>query len=297
MGLLNTLAFILHHPLNAPQKVAALRRYLSWQIGSRLVPGSVAFPFVDDTRLLTRAGMTGATGNLYCGLHEFEDMAFVLHALKTGDLFVDVGANIGSYTILAAGACGASVIAVEPIPATFEHLLDNIRLNGLSSLVTAKNIGVGACAGTLSFSDQLDTVNHVLADNEAESTSASSISVETLDALLKEHSPTILKIDVEGFESHVLEGATRTLDSGTLLAVLVELNGSGARYGTDDMSVHGWLVDRDFTPSGYEPFTRKLSPLRSKNEKSGNTLYVRNLNQLQARLDNAKPHRVLGLTL
>lgn len=47
--------------------------------------------------------MTGATGNWYCGLQEYEDMSFVLHALRPGDLFVDVGANIGSYSILAAG--------------------------------------------------------------------------------------------------------------------------------------------------------------------------------------------------
>ena len=46
------------------------------------------------------AGMTGATGNVYCGLHEFEDMALVLHALRPRDLFVDVGANVGSYTVL-----------------------------------------------------------------------------------------------------------------------------------------------------------------------------------------------------
>jgi hypothetical protein len=50
------------------------------------------------------SGMTGATGNLYVGLHEFEEMAFLLHFLRPGDLFADVGANVGSYTILAAVA-------------------------------------------------------------------------------------------------------------------------------------------------------------------------------------------------
>jgi hypothetical protein len=41
------------------------------------------------------------SGNIYAGLHEFGDMAFVLHFLRAGDLFADVGANIGSYTVLA----------------------------------------------------------------------------------------------------------------------------------------------------------------------------------------------------
>jgi predicted RNA methylase len=72
--------------------------------------------------------MTGATQKIYCSLQEFEDMALLLHVLRPGDLFVDVGANVGSYTILAAGVCGANVISIEPVPSTFTHLADNIHL-------------------------------------------------------------------------------------------------------------------------------------------------------------------------
>ena len=76
--------------------------------------------------------MTGATGNLYCGLHEFEEIGFLLHALHPGALFVDVGANIGSYALLAAGVCEGDVVAMETVGSTFACLLDNIALNGLS---------------------------------------------------------------------------------------------------------------------------------------------------------------------
>jgi hypothetical protein len=63
----------------------------------------VVVPFVGDTRLLVARGMRGATGNVYVGLHEFEEMAFALHALRPSSRFIDVGANVGSYTVLAAG--------------------------------------------------------------------------------------------------------------------------------------------------------------------------------------------------
>jgi hypothetical protein len=46
-----------------------------------------------------------------------------------GDLFIDVGANVGSFSILAAGVRGAHVVAIEPVHATLLHLADNIRLN------------------------------------------------------------------------------------------------------------------------------------------------------------------------
>lgn len=95
-----------------------LLRFVKWQIGNRLVLGPVAARFVNDARLFVQKGMTGATGNLYVGLHEFEDMSFVLHGLRPDDLFVDVGANVGSYTVLAGAAVGASCVSFEPIPET-----------------------------------------------------------------------------------------------------------------------------------------------------------------------------------
>ncbi len=61
-----------------------LRRFAAWQIGARLVPGPVVCPFANGSWLLARPGMTGATGNVYVGLHEFADMAFVLHVLRGG---------------------------------------------------------------------------------------------------------------------------------------------------------------------------------------------------------------------
>lgn len=84
MGILNTLSFLLKRPLSQGRKLATLRRFVAWQIGARLVPGPVACPFANDTWLLARPGLSGATGNVYVGLHEFEDMAFVLHILQGG---------------------------------------------------------------------------------------------------------------------------------------------------------------------------------------------------------------------
>lgn len=87
-----------------------------------------AFPWVGSTSLVIETGMTGATMNLYCGLHEAADMAFVLHVLRACDGFLDVGANVGSYSILASGVAQARTLALEPIPATRRRLSDLIAL-------------------------------------------------------------------------------------------------------------------------------------------------------------------------
>lgn len=105
------MAFIVRHPLSSKHPLRALIRYADWQMRSRL-KGEIVFEWVAGSRLIVRRGMTGATGNIYCGLHEYRDMAFLLHLLRADDLFVDIGANIGSYTILASAVCGARAITI-----------------------------------------------------------------------------------------------------------------------------------------------------------------------------------------
>lgn len=214
----------LTHPLGRRDRLGTVARILRWQLGSRVLGTAATVPFVDGTRLLVRAGMHGATGNIYVGLMEFEGMAFVAHFLREGDVFVDVGANVGVYSILAASR-GARVLALEPVPASYERLLDNVHINRFQEFVDARNIGAGAEGGTLRFSTNEDSTNHVLADDES-CKHAVVVEVAPLDEIVQE--ATMLKVDVEGYEAEVLKGAGELLSKESLRAVLVELNGLGA---------------------------------------------------------------------
>jgi FkbM family methyltransferase len=287
MELLNTLRFIAEHPLNRKDKPGALFRFVRWQLATRLWNGAIAVNYVNGTRLLVARGMRGATGNIYTGLHEFEDMAFVLHLLKTGDGFVDVGANVGSYTVLAGGAIGARCVSIEPVPETFGHLLDNIRLNGMSEHVSALNIGVGEANGIMRFTSGLDTVNHVATDAERAAGNTTQVPVGRLDDVLADFAPTLIKIDVEGYETHVIAGAHETLRHPSLLGVIMELNGSGERYGFDEAKLHTTMLAYGFCTFTYAPFERELVRLDGKNAGSGNTLYIRNVDEVLARLASA----------
>jgi FkbM family methyltransferase len=291
---LKTIQFLLQHPISSRNKPQAFHRFVSWQLGSRLLRMPVVFDFVNESRLLINRSMTGATGNLYAGLHEFEDMAFVLHALRQDDVFVDIGANIGSYTILAGVAVGAKCIAVEPIPTTFKHLLDNVNLNNARDRIECFNIGIGSRAGNLLFSSSQDTTNHVLASHEEKANSIN-VPVKTLDSLLDGRHPRIIKIDVEGWETEVIAGADRTLSIDAPLAIILELGGS--RYGFKPEKLHPQLLNYGFTTAFYKPFERKLIALEDKINTSGNTLYVKNMDYFRERLLSAPQYRVLNLNI
>ena len=290
MSLIRSLHFVLGHPLNQGRQLSAFARWLRWQIGSRLQPGAVLVRFVEDLCLLIQPGMTGGTGNLYCGLHEYEDMALVLHALRKDDLFVDVGANIGSYSMIGAAA-KAAVMAFEPIPATCAWLQRNVAVNGVADRVHVLNQGVGGGVGRLRFTAGLDTVNHVLAEDEF-AADALEVPVVTLDQALAGRSPNLIKIDVEGFETEVLAGAEQTLANPALMAVIMELNGSGARYGFDEDSIHQGMLARGFQTYRYDPAKRALLSLHGKRSDSGNTLYVCDVERLVERVSSAGRYRL-----
>jgi FkbM family methyltransferase len=292
MPLLSTLAFIANHPLNRGRKARALAGYFKWQIGSRLVPGQVIHNWINGSRIIVRRGETGVTGNLYCSLHDFADMAYLLHALSPDDLFVDIGANVGSYTILACAAKHARGICFEPVPSTFARLMDNLRINNLCGHVDAKNIGLSDREGDLLFSSGEDTTNHVVADEERLS-NVVRIKVLPLDAILNGATPAMLKIDVEGFETPVLKGARQTLRKPGLHSVIMELNGSGRRYGFEDRELVEYMYDLGFSTFRYEPFSRELIGISALDCLSGNAIFIRGAREMQARLRQA-PQILVG---
>lgn len=283
--ILNILNYINVHPLAKRHKLSAYSKFIKWQLLQFIRPRERTVSFTDKTFLAVKKGMTGATGNIYLGLHEFNDMGFLLHFLRDEDVFFDIGANIGSYTILASGHCKAKTISFEPIAATFDSLQKNIALNKLEHLVIAKNIGISDSENILLFTNSMDTVNHVLATSE-NSSLVSSIPVYPADYFLKDFGcPSMIKIDVEGYEDWVLKGMPLTLKNEKLKAIIIELNGSGYKYGIDDTQIHNELLLLNFHPVNYNPFTRILTRLKSFGDT--NTIYIREIEFVEMRIKNA----------
>lgn len=291
MSVVQVLKFIVNHPLNRKNRIGSVKRFLKWQIGSRLIPYPVAYPFIGNTKLIVWRGLTGATGNLYAGLHEFEDMGFLLHLLRADDLFADIGSNIGSYTLLASGHRGAKTFAFEPIPITFAILKNNIAINEIENKVTALNIGLGSKQGSLKFTNGLDTMNHVAMDNDPAG-AVLEVMVDTLDNVLGGKAPLLIKIDVEGFETDVLNGAAVTLGNSALKAIIIELNGSGERYGYDEADIHRKLMTHGFEAYQYEPLERKL--IKTTNQQHGNMLYLRDIDFIKERIKTSPNINILG---
>ncbi|HEX8022989.1 FkbM family methyltransferase [Mucilaginibacter sp.] len=290
-----TVGFILKHPLGKKHPAKALWRFAWWQAQSRLSKSKfIIKPFVGDVKFYAAKGLSGITGNIYTGLHEFNDMAFLLHFLRSGDAFFDIGANVGSYTLLASGIAKANSVTLEPVKATFDILSSNIGLNNLQDKVKLINAGAGAATSEIRFSADEDTGNHVIARDETGKNTVT-VPLIAIDSLLNTHQPSLIKIDVEGFETEVLKGMTVTLDSPILKGIIIELNGSGGRYGFSDQDIHNLLLSKGFKAVDYDPFKRTLIPLNTFGKY--NTIYCRDIDFINSRLQSAAGINIMGETI
>jgi FkbM family methyltransferase len=177
-----------------------------------------------------------ATGDFERG-----ERKLVSKVLRKGDFFVDIGANIGLYTVLAAKLVGAKgkVLAIEPSPTTSIILGKQLEINRLSN-VTIIQAGVSSEAGFLDLwdctagGDAFSSFGKPIHEHDYVQRS---VPVDSLDKLLEKYSPGIkpklMKIDVEGWESNVLQGSQKILSSSDAPDLLIEfcekaLRGSGS---------------------------------------------------------------------
>jgi FkbM family methyltransferase len=161
---------------------------------------------------------------VYLDLFSLELRRVVLPLLAPGDLVVDVGANFGLWSLLAARR-GCRVVAVEPVPATRALLARNAERNGLADRIELIGAAVSDAAGPIEIAvPHGESGQASVSADPADSLERHLVEATTLDALIGEGAVRFLKIDVEGHEPAVLRGAERTLRGGRVEYLLLELS-------------------------------------------------------------------------
>jgi FkbM family methyltransferase len=152
-------------------------------------------------------------------------------AVKPGATALDVGANVGAYSLLLGQwvGDGGHVFAFEPAPEIFAGLSQHVALNGLGRVVAPVQLAVGEDVRTASLLVAGTHGESRLAAGADEGGSAIDVSMTTIDRFCEERrlAPDFMKVDVEGFELSVLRGARETIRrAGRGLALFVEMHPS-----------------------------------------------------------------------
>jgi len=136
---------------------------------------------------------------------EPETYKFIIQNIKKCKVFVDVGAYIGGYSIRAAKYC--KVYAIEPLPRNYKILkinekLNNVKINSFNIAAGNKNVKVKL---------YYDPWNLGLSSTKWKKKKSIEVEMKPLDEIINEESIDLIKIDVEGAEDLVLEGARNCL--------------------------------------------------------------------------------------
>lgn len=280
--------------------LAVAGRVLYWQLWRRLFRRPMGFTTVTGTTLLLLPKASDSlAGFWYNQVPDFEEMMFALHLLRDGDLFVDVGANQGGWSLTVAGV-SARVIAFEPVPLTRERFLQNVRLNtpGPGARIGVQPFGLSDSERTVSFTDGLDAGNHELGEGNAiAGLQTVTVEVKRADSLLKAEHPTLMKIDVEGGELGVLRGSLETLQKPSLTAIIMETFRPHNFRSEKLIASESLLRAHGFLPMAYDPYARRLSELLSPADGGQNTIYVRNRSEVENRLKRGQKVKFCGSTI
>jgi len=160
-------------------------------------------------RWLPLAG--GKTFRLLTGSYELAHTRRFCEAVSPGDVIFDVGAAIGYYTMLGAWCVGADgfVLAVEPDPKNAAFVRGHLAANRLGN-ARLMETAVGAAPGNVRFESRCGSGTGRLSDS-----GDLTVAVTTIDIMVRQTGlrPNCIKIDVEGAEEQVLEGAAQTLST------------------------------------------------------------------------------------
>lgn len=193
---------------------------------------------------------------VFSGSYEPDAIATLRRVLPAKGDAVDIGANIGIFSVLMARAVGdRRVLAIEPTPAVARRLQHNISANGVAANVVVEQCAVGATTGTVTMNTVAGMEEYsrvgamVLPDTAGKTAVAVTVPMHTLDDLIARHGlkPTLIKMDIEGSEMRALSGAIAILAKHrpTILAEVDDRMLTAA--GSSAAAVLGFLRSRGYS--------------------------------------------------
>jgi len=173
-----------------------------------------------------------AVRRIYAGAYETDTVALLRRLLRPGDTFVDVGANLGYLSAIAADAVGRSgrIVSYEPVPSLYAYLREIVAMNpGYAWEVFPVAIGADDGYAEITLSNKNIGWNSLVPDQIAEEYVAGCVRVpvQSLDRTLADAGVShvrVVKIDAEGYEGPIFQGMRRLLTERCVEHLIAEIN-------------------------------------------------------------------------
>ena len=177
---------------------------------------------------------------------EAKELEVISKYLRNGGTFLDIGANIGYYSLMAAKLGATRIIGIEPNPVVLKRFKENIRFNGFEKKIKTFQLGIGEKIENRDlYLSEVDLGSSSVLENK-DSLDKIRIKVLPLDVFLKRESVgrvDVMKIDIEGFEDKALFPYFKTLDK-KLYPRLILMEDSSKKHW--DKNILEWLLNNGY---------------------------------------------------
>jgi FkbM family methyltransferase len=248
-GIIRSIKFIVKN--RHQNSFFGITKYFIWQIIRLLnsFPRIITFSNSKILILDKNIANQGGTKLYTCGSYDSDNMPFIkdiMNIYKNG--FYDIGANLGVYTIYISELSDVQCVSIEPHPYTYNCLLINQYLNNRRN-ITSYNIAVGDCTASVKFSDVPgSSINKVMGD-KTDLNPYIFVKQRILKDIISETqiTPSVIKIDTEGYEYPVLSGIKEYLKDIKILVLEI----------TENIAEISKLLDEYFTGPFYIDYKNK----------------------------------------
>jgi FkbM family methyltransferase len=200
----------------------------------RLQPTGIVLTDVQGSKMYVDSRDVGVTPFLLeWGFYEKYETELFKRLVKKGMVVVDIGANIGYYTLLAAHLVGyeGKVFAFEPDPYNYNLLCKNIEVNGYRNVISIRKAVFSKSGEMKLFLDKINLGGHSLSEANVDKSASITVEVTSLDEYFKntDYKIDVIKMDIQGSEMDVLKGMTNTIKENDNLKIITEFWPMGLR--------------------------------------------------------------------
>ncbi|MEP7108242.1 MAG: FkbM family methyltransferase [Ferruginibacter sp.] len=282
---MNSLNTLYQSPYNKKFPVRAFFRFLYWKLIRFFKLKDVKIRIWNDRKILVNYDSFQSMWLMYNYYVDWEEFNLISKYVRPGDQVFDIGANMGFYTIWMSKFIGHGKIhSFEPDDSNFEKLGKNIALNHFQSSVIANKQAASDVDGEIRFTLGLDGENHIVEGQH----NGIAILSQKIDTYTQKHGIKLIaymKVDVEGFEYAVLQGAKNILVSKGVDIIQLELNNTISNSGKSISDVLELLNRSQYRLCSYDTNANQLMPTAFSSLRE-NYFAVNNIDKVNVKLKN-----------
>lgn len=237
---------VFNAPLNKKRHLRTLLILVWWKINQIVFKLPALIEIAPERYCICYPGSSFGSLIVYTKRPEYLEMKLTELLLQHDSSFIDVGAGIGDFSLIASSKIrNGRILALEPAQEPLGTLIKNIALNSLNNTVSIISEVASDKIGSINFEEtSVSEISHI--GNGPKSIQKKTTTVDELIRKFKLSYVDLIKIDVEGAESLVVGGLKKSFKNGVVGCLIIELNANAEKFGGSKTKTINLLINNGF---------------------------------------------------